>query len=146
MHWACIPKWAAFKKYLAHLPSPTKVLTEMISPSLRSNLNLAQSAAKILKSSKFIVLLPCNTRSDIANCLTFLKCFSVRLEIFMYSATLMQKVTEGFSVTSNLVVTTRLAINYSRAGFFLKWIFETKQDVQLTLRFKKQPSVYNMVN
>ena len=30
------------------------------------------------------------------------------------------KVVEGFSVISNLAVTTRIAINYSRADFFLK--------------------------
>ena len=30
------------------------------------------------------------------------------------------KVVEGFSVISNLAITTRIAMNYSRADFFLK--------------------------
>ena len=54
--------------------------------SLRSNLNLLQSVAKMLKSSKFMAQLHCNRWSDIADCLTFLRCFPVRLEIPMCSA------------------------------------------------------------
>ena len=46
------------------------------------------------------------------------------------------KVTEGFSAISNLAVTTRIAINYSRADFLLKGIFETKYSVKSTLRSK----------
>ena len=49
--------------------------------SLRSNLNLLQSVAKMLKSSKFMAQLHHNRWSDIADCLEFLRCFPVRLEI-----------------------------------------------------------------
>ena len=56
--------------------------------SLRSNLNLLQSVAKMLKLSKFMAQLHCNKWSDIADCLTFLRHFPVRLEIPMCSATL----------------------------------------------------------
>ena len=41
--------------------------------SLRSNLNILDSAAKISKVSKFIVQLRCNRWSDIADCLTFFR-------------------------------------------------------------------------
>ena len=47
---------------------------------------ILDSAAKISKSSKFIVQLHCNRRSDIADYLTFFRRFPVRLEIPMYSA------------------------------------------------------------
>ena len=56
--------------------------------SLRSNFNLLESAAKISKSSEFIVQLHCNRWSDIAGGLTFLKRKIVRLEIPMCSAAL----------------------------------------------------------
>ena len=39
------------------------------------------------------------------------------------------KVSEGFPILSNLVVTARITINYSRADFFLKWILKSKQCV-----------------
>ena len=42
---------------------------------IRSILNLLDSAAKISKSSKFIVQLHCNRWSDIADCLMFLGVF-----------------------------------------------------------------------
>ena len=54
----------------------------------RSNLNLLQPVAKMLKSSKFKAQLHSNRWSDIADCLTFLRRFPVRLEIPMCSATL----------------------------------------------------------
>ena len=53
---------------------------------LRSNLNLLEFAVKISNSSKFIVQLHYNRWSDIADCLTFLKCFPFRLEIPICSA------------------------------------------------------------
>ena len=56
--------------------------------SLRSNLNLLQSVAKMLKSSKFMVQLHCIRWSEIAYCFTFLRHFPVRLEIAMRSAAL----------------------------------------------------------
>ena len=43
---------------------------------------------------------------------------------------------EGFPIISSLAVTTRIAINYSRANFVLKWIFKSKQCVKSTLRSK----------
>ena len=46
------------------------------------------------------------------------------------------KVSEGFPIISNLAVTTRITINYSRADFFLKWILKSKQCVKSTLRSK----------
>ena len=104
--------------------------------SLRSNLNLLKSVAKMLKSSKFMAQLHCNRWSDIADCLTFLRRFPVRLEnphVFSRSGI---KVAEGFPIKSNLAVTTRITINYFRAGFFLKWILESKQCVKSTLRSK----------
>ena len=59
--------------------------------SLRSNLNLLDSAAKMSKLSKFIVQLHCIRWSDIADCLTFFRRFPVRLEIPKCSAALVQK-------------------------------------------------------
>ena len=53
--------------------------------SLRSSLNLLESVAKMLKSSKFIVQLHCKRWSNIAGCLTFFRCFPVRLDIPMCS-------------------------------------------------------------
>ena len=49
--------------------------------SLRSNLNLLDSAAKISKLSKFMVQLHSNRWSDIADWLMFFRHFLVRLEI-----------------------------------------------------------------
>ena len=49
--------------------------------SLRSNLNLLESVAKIMTSSKFMAQLQGNRWSDTADCLTFLRSFPVRLEI-----------------------------------------------------------------
>ena len=46
------------------------------------------------------------------------------------------KVSEGFPIISNLAVTTCITINYSRANFFLKWIFKSKQCVKFTFRSK----------
>ena len=46
------------------------------------------------------------------------------------------KVTEGFSIISNLALTTRITINYSRAIFFVKWIFKLKQCIRSALRSK----------
>ena len=56
--------------------------------SLRSNLNLLDSAAKISKLLKFIVQLQCNRWSDIADYLTVLRRFPVKLEIPICSAAL----------------------------------------------------------
>ena len=61
---------------------------------LRSNLNLLDSAAKILKLSKFIMQLHCNSWSDIADCLTFFGHFPVRLEIPMWSPFVLHVLTE----------------------------------------------------
>ena len=65
--------------------------------------------------------------SDIAECLTFLKRFPVKLEIYMFYGV---KVMGGFSVTSNLAVTTSVVISYSRANFFVRQIFELKELVR----------------
>ena len=54
--------------------------------SLRSILNLLQFVAKMLKSSKFKAQLQYNRWSDIADCLTFLRRFPVRLKIPVCSA------------------------------------------------------------
>ena len=56
--------------------------------SLRSNLNLLHSVAKMLKSSKFMVQLHCIRWSEIADCFMFLRGLPVRLEIIMRSAAL----------------------------------------------------------
>ena len=85
--------------------------------SLRSNLNLLQSVAKMLKSSKFMAQLHCNRWSDIADYLTFFKAFSCKIgdpHVFSHSRIKMS----GFPIISNLAVTTRIMINYSRANFF----------------------------
>ena len=52
--------------------------------SLISNLNLLESIAEMLKSSKFMAQLHCNRWSDIADCLTFFSRFPVRLGIHMW--------------------------------------------------------------
>ena len=71
------------------LSSCLKCLSRFINKlSLRSKLNLLQSVAKMLKSSKFMAQLHCNRWSDIADCLTILRRFPVRSEIPMYSAAL----------------------------------------------------------
>ena len=62
--------------------------------------------------------------SDIAECLTFLKRFPVKLEIYTV------KVMGGFSVTSNVAVTTSVVISYSRVNFFVRQIFELKELVR----------------
>ena len=49
--------------------------------SLRSNLNLLQSVAKMVKSSKFMAQLHCNRWADITDCLTHFRRFTVRLEM-----------------------------------------------------------------
>ena len=46
------------------------------------------------------------------------------------------KVAEVFSIVSNLAVTSRITISYSRANFFLKRIVKSKQCVKATLRSK----------
>ena len=89
------------------------------SPLIQSNLNLLDSAAKIPKLSKFIVQLYWNRCSDIADCLTFLRRFPKIRDPHMFSRSGI-KVTEGFSVISNVPVTTRIAINYSTEDFFFK--------------------------
>ena len=126
--------------------------------SLRSNLNLLESIAKMLKLSKFMAQLHCNRWPKIVwpfnvfkvfnvfvkyGCLTFLRCFSVRLEISLCSAALI-KVTQSFSKISNLAFTTRVTINYFAEKCFLKWIFKSKKHVKSTLTSKKLLSVYNL--
>ena len=104
--------------------------------SLRSNLNLLKSVAKMLKSSKFMAQLLCNRLSDIADYLTFFKAFSCKIgdpHVFSQSGI---KMVEGFPIIRDLAVTTRITINYSRADFFLKWILKLKQCVKSTLRSK----------
>ena len=51
------------------------------------------------------------------------------------------KVVESFPIISNLAVTTRITINYSRVEFFLKWIFKSKQCVKSSLRSKNSLSI-----
>ena len=46
------------------------------------------------------------------------------------------KVAEVFPIITNLAVTTRITINYSRSDFFLKWILKSKQYVKLPLDLK----------
>ena len=104
-------------------------------------MNLLQSAAKISKSSKFIVQLHCNRWSDIAHCngirthnhlvrkrtlnhlaiwpnhlarlLNVFNVFFCRIrDPHLFSRSGI-KATEGFSVISNLPATTRIAINYN---------------------------------
>ena len=82
----------------------------------------------MLKSSKFMAQLQCNRWSDVADCLTFLSS-----HVFSRSGI---KMAEGFPIVSNLAVTTRITINYSRAIFFLKRIFKSKQCVKSKLRSK----------
>ena len=86
--------------------------------SLRSNFNLLESIAKILKSSKFTTQLHCNGWLDIADCLTFFKTFSCKIgdpHLFWSSGI---KVVEGFSALSNLAVTACVTLSYSRVNFF----------------------------
>ena len=84
--------------------------------SLGSILNLLQSVAKILKSSKVMVQLHCNRWSDIADCYVSeaFYCNIADPHVFCRSGI---KVLEGFSIISNLAVTTRITIIYSRAIF-----------------------------
>ena len=86
--------------------------------TLRYNLNLLESAAKIWKLSKFMAQLHCNKWSDIGDCLTLLSLFPLISEIPMCLAGI--KVEENFSVISELAVTTFITINDSRVNFFLK--------------------------
>ena len=55
--------------------------------SLRSNLNLLEFITNTLKPSKFMAQLHCNLWSDIADCLSFLRCFLIRLEVSICSYT-----------------------------------------------------------
>ena len=99
--------------------------------TLRYNLNLLESAAKIWKLSKFMAQLHCNKWSDIGDCLTLLSLFPLISEIPMCLAGI--KVEESFSVISDLAVTTFITINYSRVNFFLKLIFKSNGGIKSTL-------------
>ena len=94
------------------------------------------SVAQMLKPSKFMAQLHYNKWSDAADCFTFFEIFSCKIGAPHVSSCSGIKVTEGFSIISNLVVTTRITISYSRANFFLKQLFEQKQSVKSTLRSK----------
>ena len=86
--------------------------------ALRSNLNLLESIAKLLKSSKFTTQLHCNGWLDIADCLTFFKTFSCKIgdpHLFCSSGI---KVVESFSALSNLAVTSCVTLSNSRMNFF----------------------------
>ena len=91
------------------------------------------SVAQMLKPSKFMVQLHYNKWSHAADCFTFFEMFSCKIGAPHVSSCSGIKVTESFSTISNLVVTTRITISYSRANFFLKQLFEQKQS---TLRSK----------
>ena len=107
------------------------------------NLNLLQSVAKMLKSSKFMAQLHCN-RSYTAiaahilqRLFNIFEAFSCKIGDFqVFSSHSGIKVAEGFHTISNLAVTTSKTINYFRANFFLKWIFKSKQCVKSALRSK----------
>ena len=64
-----------------------------------------------------MVQLNFNGLSDIADFLTFLRRFAVRLEISRCLAGLASK-WRKFSLISNLALTTRITINYSKSKFF----------------------------
>ena len=98
--------------------------------SLGSNLNLLESVANMLLSLKFMVQLHCNEWLDIA-VFNIFEMFSLKIgdsHVFSCSST---KVVEDFSATYNLD-NTCITTNYSRANFFLKWIFKVKQRVKST--------------
>ena len=59
--------------------------------------------------------------------LSFLMRFPVTFGVRYPSDAFTKKVSEGFSVISNLAVTTRIAVEYSTEDFFLKGITESKQ-------------------
>ena len=62
------------------------------------------------------------------NSLAFLIRFHVRFKIEMCSYTLAKKMSERFSVISNLAVSTRIAVDYCRLDlFFLREFIESKQ-------------------
>ena len=72
----------------------------------------------MLKSSKFVAQLLCNRWSNIADCLTFFEAFSRKIgnhHVFILSGI---KGAEGFSIISNLVVTTLITKNYFGENFF----------------------------
>ena len=71
-----------------HVILEIKLSRFIIKLSLKSDLKLLQSVAKILKPSTFMAQLHCNRWSDIADCLMFLRRFPVRLDIPMCSAAL----------------------------------------------------------
>ena len=54
-----------------------------------------------------------------------------------------KKMLESFYVISNLVVTTRVAVDYSREDFFLKGIFKSKQ---IAKSASKSKSILNPLN
>ena len=121
--------WFTLKQISSFATSFTRFFNKLC---CRSNLYLLEFLAKMLKSSKFMAQLNCNSWSD---CLTVLRCFSCKIgdpHVFRYSVI---KVVEGYSIISNLAVTTCITINYSRTNIFLKWFFN-RNSVKSALRPK----------
>ena len=87
----------------------------------KSNLNFLESDAKISKSSKDIGESHCNRWLHIADSLTYLIRFPVKFEVPMCSDALVKKCGNVFSVLSNLAVTTRIVVDYSREDFFSRY-------------------------
>ena len=94
--------------------------------SFISSLKLLKSDAKISKLSKIVGKSHCNSGSDIANPLVFLIPFPVRFKGPMCSHTLAKTRRRGYSVISNLKVTTSIEVDCTREDFSLEGIFESK--------------------
>ena len=87
--------------------------------SIRSNLTLLESIAKMLKLSKFIGQSLCDRWLGYFRLFNVFKAFFCKIgdpHLLIHSGI---KATKGFSVISNLLGTTRITINYSRANFLL---------------------------
>ena len=101
------------------------------------------SVAQMLKPSKFMAQLHYNKWSDAADCFTFFEIFSCKIGAPHVSSCSGIKVTEGFSIISNLVVTTRITISYSRANFFWSSSLNKNSLLSLHLDLKITSSLQN---
>ena len=80
--------------------------------------------------------LHCNRWSDIADCLTFFNAFSCTIGDPHVLSRSGIKVAEGFPIISNLAVTTRITINYSRVDFFSSGYLNRNSVLSLHLDLK----------
>ena len=89
----------------------------------------------MLKPSKFMAQLQCSRWSDTADCLTFLRLFCKTGDPHAFSRSGI-KVAEGFSLISNLAVTTLIRILFRSQFFFSSESLDPNSVLSLHLDLK----------